>query len=253
MLDHPLSPGESSAVERGPWHYGADYVSVYFRAEMEKLRNLVPPPFAIADGRCSAYVCEIVSVNESDPAMVGRQPDRTLYHEAAVGVKCTFNGKPGVFYPVMWVSTEWALLRGLLNGYQKRLADKIALTKLHPLNPGLEPVGPGTEFAGFCVKGSERMLSLKVRVTHKGDPSDIPSFGATFGRRVFPRTDATQATVGEAVEVLKSNSRISDVWVGEGSVDSVLGLGAAKVDLGASFRSGFTISGSRVLMKDSNP
>ncbi len=249
MLDHPLAPGDTSAIEPGPWHYGADYVAVYFSGDRSRLKNLVPEPFRVEDGGCIAYACEIISVSDSKRDMVSSRPDRTLYQEAAVGVKCSFNGKPGVYYPVMWVTTEWALLRGLLNGYQKRLADRIAITKLHPLNPVLKPVAVGSELSGFCVKGPERVLSLRVKLAKKGEPEALPNFGVTYGMRSFPRTDGSQGSVAEAVEILKSNSRLSDVWLGEGWLETTLDVGKFEVTGGAVYRSGFTISGSKVIAK----
>jgi hypothetical protein len=247
MLDHPLVPGSTSAIEKGPWHYGADYVSVYFRGEPLSLKRLVPPPFVEEDGMCMAYVCEIVSVADSGADMVASRPDRTIYQEAAVGVRCRFKKKQGIFFPVMWVTTEWSLLRGILNGYQKRLADRIAMSKLHPLNPGLRPISPGTKLGGFCVKGPEKTLSLEVAVEKAGSPSDLPSFGATFGMRRFPSTNPGQETVNEPVEILKSNSRVTDVWLGTGSVGTKLEVGKIEPLYGAVYRSGFTISGSKPL------
>ena len=247
MLNHPLVPGETSAVEIGPWHYGADYLSVYFDADASKLEKLVPPPFVVDDGSCFGYVCEIISVSDAGAGMVSSRPDRTLYQEAAIGVKCRFGDRVGVFFPVMWVSTEWSLLRGLVNGYQKRLADNISMTKLHPLNPGLKPVASGAIFSGFCVKGPEMTLRVEVKVERLGTPSDLPSFGPVFGFRKFPRTDPTQVGVDEPVEILKSNSRVSDAWLGRGSFETTLEVGTVKPKLGAVYKSGFTISGSRVL------
>ncbi|MDG6990563.1 MAG: acetoacetate decarboxylase family protein [Nitrososphaerota archaeon] len=247
MLDHPLVPGDSSAIEKGPWHYGADYIAVYFKGEKARLRGLVPAQFEVDDGTCVAYACEIVSVADGARKMVAERPDRTLYEEAAVGVKCKFGERQGVFYPVMWVTTEWSLLRGLLNGYQKRLADKISMTKLHPLNPGLGPVAPGMEFRGFCVKGPEEVLSLAVSVEREGSASDLVSFGSTFGMRRFPRTDGSQGSIDEPVEILKSNSRVADVWTGKGSLNTTLDVGTVAPISGAVYKSGFTISGSRVL------
>ncbi len=249
MSDHPLTPGPTSAIEPGPWHYGADYVAVYFEGDPASLSKLLPAPYQVSGGVCMAYVCEIVSVGDSNPSMVSTRPDRTLYHEAAVGVGCRFGERQGVFYPVMWVTTEWSLLRGILNGYQKRLADRISLTKLHPLNPGLKPVSPGVEFGGFCVKGPQATLSLGVKVERSGQASDLPSFGATFGLRKFPRTDASQLAVDEPVEILKSNSKVTDVWVGSGSVRTTLEVGTIRPTMGAVYRSGFTISGSKALRK----
>jgi hypothetical protein len=247
MFDHPFVPGDTSAIEPGPWHYGADYVAVYFEAEAAKLKQFVPEPFDVEDGRCIGYVCEIISVSDSKRTMVSSQPDRTLYHEAAIGIGSTFNGKRGVYFPVMWVTTEWALMRGILNGYQKRLADRIAMTKLHPLNPGLVPIARGSEFSGFCVKGAERTLSVRVKIDRKGEPQELPSFGATFGMRRLPKTDPSQGEVAEAVEILKWNAKLSDVWIGDGSMDTTLDIGKFKVTGGSVYKSGFTISGSRVL------
>ncbi len=244
---HPLVPGAHSAIERGPWHYGADYVTVYFEGDSAMLSKLVPKPFEVADGGCMAYVCEIVSVSDGGADLVATDPDRTLYQEAAIGIKCRFKEKPGLYFPVMWVNTEWSLMRGLLNGYQKRLADRIALTKLHPLNPGLKPVVAGSRLGGFCMKGASRVLSVSVAAERPGTPSDLPAFGSTFGRRAFPRTGDSQGEVDEAVEIVKSNSRVADVWLGSGRVETVLPVGEPRSTGGAVYRTGFTISGSRVL------
>ena len=222
-------------------------MTVFFDGEPDRLSRLVPRPFEVTDGRCMAYVCEIVSVSDSGAEMVASEPDRTIYNEAAVGVRCQYRQRAGVYFPVMWVSTEWSLLRGLLNGYQKRLADKIALTKLHPLNPGLRQLAPGAQFGGFCVKGGQRTLSVRVTVRKAGTQADLPNFGVTFGKRFFPRTDASQGLIQEAVEVLKSNSKSSDIWLGDGSVETTLEVGEPNAVVGAVYRTGFTISGSRVL------
>jgi hypothetical protein len=249
LFDHPFVPGDTSAIEPGPWHYGADYLAVYFETDPNNVKQYVPEPFDVEDGSGLAYVCEIVSVSDSKRTMVAAQPDRTLYYEAAIGIRSTFGAKQGVYFPVMWVTTEWALMRGLLNGYQKRLADRIAMTKLHPLNPGLSPVGRGSEFSGFCVKGAERTLSVRVRVEKKGESPELPNFGATFGMRRLPKTDQSQGEVAEAVEITKWNARVSDVWLGEGLLETTLDLGKFNVTGGAVYKSGFTISGSRVLAK----
>jgi len=247
MLDHPMVPGRTSAIDKGPWHYGADYITVYFKAQPGRLRGLVPRPFLVDDGLGMAYVCEIISVSDSGAEMVSTEPDRTVHQEAAVGVKCRYGGRQGIYFPVMWVTTEWSLLRGLLNGYQKRLADKISLTKLHPLNPGLKSISPGLRFSGFCVKGAKTMLAVNVRIQRRASPADLPKFGATYGMRKFPQTDPSQGSVDEPVEIQKSNVRVSDVWLGGGSVETSLDLGRPTPVSGAVYRSGFTISGSRVL------
>ncbi len=238
-MDLPMEQGTTSAIEPGPWHYGADYVTVYFRAEPSKLKELLPAPFVVGDGACMAYVCEIVAVSGGNPELVGQ--------EAAVGIACSYRGRSGIYFPVMWVDSEWSLLRGILNGYAKRLADKIVMTRRHPLNPGLGPVGSGTTFSGYCMKGGVRTLWVQVTLESQGAPKDLVGFGPTYGTRRFSSTDQSQAGVSEAVEISKSNSRVSDVWKGKGSLTTSLDLGTMEPLRGAVYSSGFTISGSKVL------
>lgn len=247
VSDHPLDLSDGSAVEPGPWHYGADYITVYFRGEVSKLEKLLPALFPVADGTCMAYVCEIVSVSEGGSRIASEEPERTFYREAALGIRCFHQNDQGIYFPVMWVDTEWSLLRGLVNGYSKRLADKIVMTKVHPLNPGQKPLSKGTAMTGYCVKGGQRTLLVRANLERAGEPTDLVPFGRTYGMRKYPTTDSSQSKVAEAVEILKSNTKFSDVWIGSGSVETSLEVGKAEIIRAATYKSGFTISGSRVL------
>lgn len=111
MYRHPLIPGVGEFIEPGPWHYGADYVGVYFMAEKNRLQGFLPEGLRVGDGSCIAYVCEIVSVSERNPGMLSEDPDRTVYGEAAFGIGCSYDGKPGVYFPVLWVDKDWSLVR----------------------------------------------------------------------------------------------------------------------------------------------
>src|SRR2546428_8409826 len=112
--------GIDSLVEPGPWHYGVDYLSVYFRGEPGPLQKLIPRFFEVrGHGAGVAYVSEFVSVSEGMPDATFENPERTIYREAALGVACSWRGKAGVYFPVMWVDKDWSLARGWLNGYAK--------------------------------------------------------------------------------------------------------------------------------------
>jgi len=248
-LRHTLDLGGGSAVERGPWHYGADYVAVFLKAERPKLARLLPRQLEVGDGTCIAYVCEITSVAEGRSSDIADRPEKTLYREGAFGVGCYFKGHRGVFFPVMWVDTEFSLLRGLINGYSKRLADMIHLSRHHPLNPGLAPFGKGTRLSGYCVKGDRRVLSVAVEIERSGVPEDLIGLGRTYGLRMFPSTHPSQNSIAELVEVVKSGQRTSNVWVGDGSFEVDIEIGRSRALFGSFYSSGFTISGARVLRR----
>ena len=239
--------GMDSIVDPGPWHYGVDYLAVYFRADPRVLQRLLPDFLKAGDGVCVAFISEFVSVSESKPEALFDVPEKTLYREAAVGVGCVWKEKSGVFFPIMWVDQDWSLARGWLNGYAKRLADQIVMSRLHPMNPGIKPMGRGTKLAGYCVNDGSKVLSVKVRVDGKGDANDIVRFGSTFGVRRFPSTHDSQERREEPVEVIKYDTSNSDIWIGEGEFAAAGLEGSPVVLKGLYYKSGFSISGAKVL------
>ncbi len=245
--------GIDSLVEPGPWHYGVDYLSVFFRANPGSLQKLLPGFFKVRDGVGVAYVSEFVSVSEGKPEAIFEDPEKTIYREAALGVACSWRGRAGVYFPVMWVDKDWSLARGWLNGYAKRLADRIVMTRLHPMNPGVKPLGNGTRLAGYCVKDGSNVLTVRVRILGRGRVDDIVKFGATFGVRRFPSTHKSQLRREEPVEVMRYDASAGDIWSGEGELEAP-GLDdnddvKPTVLKGLFYKSGFSISGARVLTR----
>lgn len=248
--------GRAALVDEGPFHWGIDYVTVYFEGEQDSLQKLLPEGLKIADGTGIAYIGEFLSVSEKCPESVYTDPTQTLYHEAAIGLACSHEGRPGLCFVFMWVDKDWSLIRGWLNGYPKKIADEIVMTKLHPLNPLTGGIKVGSRLSGYAVRHGSQVFSVGVRVDRKGSAEDVVRFGATYGMRLFPSTDPTQTAVQELVEVSRSNLRVDNVWVGEGQ----LNLGSApgeelellqplRVKFGCVYQTGFTISGAKVLSK----
>ncbi|MDA4129027.1 MAG: acetoacetate decarboxylase family protein [Thaumarchaeota archaeon] len=246
---HPLEPAPGGLVEPGPWHYGADYIGVYFKAERETLQALLPKGLQVGDGTCLAYVCEIISYSENGSHDANQDPERTQYGEAAYGIGCSFKGNPGIYFPLMWVDKVWSLARGWFNGYAKRYAEKVIMTKFHPLNPYMVSAREDSELSGYASSGGEKVFSLRVKLLKRGEKADLVNFGATYGLRRFPRTSEGQVQVNELVEVQKYNARTSDVWSGEGKVwfSGIEEMGELNMVRGVMYRSGFSISGAKVL------
>lgn len=252
---HFLTPlGRGSVVEEGPWHYGIDYITVYFRADPELLQQLLPQKLKVVDGTSVAYVSEFVSVSEKNPEAYYTDPSQTIYREAGVGVMCRYGDRTGVFYPFMWVDRDWAMIRGWLNGYPKKIADEIVMTRFHSHNKIIGLPREGVKVSGYCTRHGSRLLTLLVELKRAGGVEDLIRFGSTFGVRHFPTTHGSQTGVNELVEVIKTNMQASGIWVG----DAELRLGESpaeelefikplEVIKGLYYKAGFTIEGARVL------
>lgn len=243
-------------VQRGRWHYGADYIAVYYRVSAQQARRLLPEPLEPREELAVAYVTEIVSLSEADPEALHENPAGTLYREAAIGLGCSYEGREGIYFPCMWVDKDWSLVRGLLNGYPKKMADEIAMSKPHPLNPLIGPARPGLRLSGYCVRQGSRLLWLRLTLRRQGGEADLRRFGSVFGLRLFPATHQEQAEVRELVEVLREPGGVANVWVGDAELElgearneELLPLRPREVLYGAWYSAGFTIAGARVLRR----
>ena len=255
---HFLTPmGRGSVVEEGPWHYGIDYISVYYRGDVDSLQKLLPSKLRVVDGTAVAYVSEFVSLSEKNPDATYLDPAQTIYREAGIGVMCRYGEKKGVFFPFMWVDRDWAMIRGWLNGYPKKIADEIAMTRFHIHNKLAQSPDVGVKMAGYCTRHGTRLMKVWIKIEKKGKADDLIKFGSTFGFRHFPKTHESQTGVAELVEVIKTNMRVSDVWIGEGGVELGESIPSEELELArpleiikaAHYKAGFTIEGAITLEK----
>ncbi len=117
----------------------------------DKAQKLLPGFLRDAD-EARIYVADFVTIHGSDINWIYRVPDMTQYREAAVALKVIYNGKTYTYsyFPFMWIDKDWALIRGWLNGYPKKMAE-ISMTRINPLVPTLGGVGRGSKLGGTVV------------------------------------------------------------------------------------------------------
>jgi acetoacetate decarboxylase len=133
----PLSPkGSSSLVEPPPWHYGGEVMQLIFRTDEERAKELIPPPLNLGPepGKGIIWFVEWVSVSESNPDLAFINPERSVYKECLLMIQCSYEGIPGYIVPYIWVDNDFALMRGFVQGFPKKLCH-IYQTKLSDLNP----------------------------------------------------------------------------------------------------------------------
>jgi hypothetical protein len=256
---HFLTPsGNSSVVQGPPYHYGADFITVYFRSPPEKLQYFLPDPLKVSDGSAVCYVSDFVcTISDDDSDAPYSDPAQSTYHEAAVGIKCTYKGNPGVYYPFMWVDRDWSLVRGWSLGYAKKLADDIHLTRLHKYIPKVPYYGIGTKLSGYCSRHGSRILSVSLEITRKGSSKDLQSAPSVYARRYFPSNMEGQDSVNELVEIQKGNAQLGEeIWYGTGKIDffpsrneEVSMIDPVEPMYGLAYQFGFTNYGSKVLEK----
>jgi hypothetical protein len=217
---HFLTPkGKGSVLSEGPWYYGVDYLTVYFVGNRKQLARLLPHPLKIGDGMGLTYVAEFVSVSATDFGNACLNPAQTIYNEAAVGISCTYKERKGVYFPFMWVDTDWSMIRGWLLGYPKKIADDIQMTRTHPLNRLAASFRKGIGVMGYCTRQGRSLVEIGLTIERRGDRKDVIDLGAAYGLRHFPGVGKKGTPVNEVVEIVKSGFRVGkEVWVGDATL-----------------------------------
>ena len=141
----PRSPGgRSSIVPYPPWHYVGDFLVVEYWADPEKAASVLPKgldPHPDA-GRCAAVFADWQSCSEHGGELT--DPSRSQYKEVFIVVNALLDGEEVTTCPFIWVDRDFALTRGWLQGFPKKLGS-IWVTRTF----GLEsPADPGVQGRG---------------------------------------------------------------------------------------------------------
>lgn len=211
----PTKSGKSQIVFEPPWHYGVTYIAAHVKFT-EDSANQVLPDFLKTDGEGWVYIAEFVSPSDNNWDYMYQDPDLVQYMEGAIGLKVEFEGKNYLYYPFMWVDKDWALVRGWIDGYPKKLA-KIVMTRLHPLLPKYNRPEPGLKLGGYVVRGGGVMFRIQVELKEKTE--SVPRLGQFLNIRRFPSRGNNEEDLYEIVSRVRDESVLGEVWRGEAVVE----------------------------------
>ncbi|MEW9492266.1 MAG: acetoacetate decarboxylase family protein [Candidatus Aramenus sulfurataquae] len=209
--------GKSSIVPPPPWHYGVTYIGAHVKFEKESA-NKVLPDFLTTDGEGWIYIGEFISTSESTWDWMYQDPDLTQYMEGAIGLKVYYKGSTYLYYPFMWVDKDWALVRGWLDGYPKKIA-KISMTKLHPLLPKYNKPERGAKLGGYVIRGGNLMFRLQVELEEMGNSVPTKDFGPFLNIRFFPSRGDGEIDLLEIVSRVRDETILGEVWKGKANVE----------------------------------
>ena len=139
----PLTPeGRSSLVPYPPWHYVGAFLVIDYWADPEKAVAFLPEgiePHA-DPGRCAFVAADWQSCSESGDELV--DPSRSQYKEVFVVVNGLLDGEEVTVCSYIWVDRDFALARGWIQGFPKKLGS-IWITRSFglggPADPGMAP------------------------------------------------------------------------------------------------------------------
>jgi acetoacetate decarboxylase len=160
---YPRTPtGTSSLIPAPPWHYSGDLLTVEYRTDPAVVAGLLPRPLQPAQDDPGAVA--LIWADWQSCGATGAElldPVRSQYAECFAVVRCSFDGQVYSRCVFIWVDTDFALVRGLVQGYPKKLGS-IHQTRPHPYGRAAPRIAPGGTFAGTLSAAGRRLAQAVV-------------------------------------------------------------------------------------------
>jgi acetoacetate decarboxylase len=153
--------GRAALLPDPPWHYSGDLLTVEFRIDPERVQELLPAPLELApeDPGAVAFIWADWQSCAADGAQL-LDPVLAQYKEAFVVVRCAYRGEIFSRCAYIWVDTDFAVARGLHQGYPKKLG-QIFQTRPHPYGPAPR-VAAGGRFGGSLSAAGRRLAETRI-------------------------------------------------------------------------------------------
>ena len=214
--------GQASLLPPVPWHYSGDLLTVEYRTDPSAIAARLPDGVSlVADDDDPGAVAFIWADWQScgDRGDELLDPVRAQYREAFVVVRCRYRGQVYSRCLFIWVDTDFALVRGHLQGYPKKLG---SIHQTRPVSVGRAGprLAPGGRF-GMTLAASDRRLA-QATITLRG-PSDHAGFvnqHSMLHNRWFPRIELDgRDSLHEVVTMRGRDVDLGPAFVGDATLD----------------------------------
>lgn len=172
--------GRSSLVPVPPWHYAGQILSIAFEVDTTAVGLLLPAEFGRPTGRAYGHFCEWQATTDGSELL---DPVYAQYKEFFALVEAERPGVdgPALFCPFIYVDQDISMVRGLLQGWPKKMGS-VWMTRSYGLDhPAAAPLRSGSRFGASLSVKDRRLAEASATLTGKeADPLGflaLPTFG----------------------------------------------------------------------------
>jgi acetoacetate decarboxylase len=219
----PRSPdGRASLVPFPPWYYVGDFLVVDYWADPSAVRALLPSGLEPHPdpGRCAAVFADWQSSSNAGSELL--DPSRSQYKEFFIVVNALLDGEEVTTCPYIWVDRDFALARGWIQGFPKKLGS-VWMTRHFGLDCAADPgLRPGASYGGTCAAYERRVAQASVTLERVSDTGSLHSAPPIVNVRHFPRLAAGrhhEPAVHELVRACSRDRTASPIWEGSATLE----------------------------------
>ena len=171
-------------------------------------------------GRAAALFVDWQSCSDGGEELL--DPARSQYREFFITVNALYEGEEVAFCPYIWVDRDFALARGWIQGFPKKLGS-VWITRTFGLDTLADPgLRPGSRFAGTCAANDRRLAEATVTLREPSAAGPTHNDPPIVNVRHLPRLakgSHEQPAVHELVRSLGYDRTRSEVWEGDATLE----------------------------------
>ncbi|MDQ7251251.1 acetoacetate decarboxylase family protein [Dongia sedimenti] len=206
--------GRSSLIPPPPWHYSGDLLTIEYRTDPKNVAALLPAPLTPADedpGAVALIWADWQSCGDSKEELL--DPIRAQYKEAFVVVRCKFDGRTYSRCVYIWVDKDFALLRGIHQGYPKKLGS-IHMTRPHPFGPAPR-LAAGAVFGATLAAADRRIADAVITLRGEVEKNGFVNGHPMAHHRWLPAIDGKGDAHVELIESTGAKFEGGKPWIAD--------------------------------------
>lgn len=210
--------GTSSILPVPPWHYVGDFITVRYRADPAGVQSFLPDGIELADpsGALNLVFADWQSCSDSKVELL--DPVRAQYKECYFDVEVVHDGEHFGRVVLIWVDKDFALARGLHQGYPKKLGS-VWMTRTYPFGNAAPRLEPGAAFGATLAAGDRRLLDVHVTLTaEQSMPAYVAPTSRLHTRRVPSIVSGEPDVLDELVVFSRYAASRGPVWEGDATI-----------------------------------
>jgi hypothetical protein len=213
---HPrTATGRASLLPKPPWFYSGDLLTIEFRVDPARVAELLPEPLEPApeDPGAVAFIwADWQSCAEDREQLM--DPVLGQYKEAFVVVRCSYEDVTYSRCVYIWVDTDFAIARGLHQGYPKKLGS-IHMTRPHPYGPAPR-IAPGGRFGASLAASDRRLAEARIRLSEPTTRNGfVNAHPMAHSRTVTAIDDVTRFRLDEIIVTGSADAEGGQPWAAE--------------------------------------
>ena len=213
----PRTPtGQGTLLPDPPWYYSGQLLTFEYRTDVEAVKAHLPDGIELADedpGAVALIWADWQSCGNDFSQLL--DPVLSQYKEVFLVVRCKYQGNTYTRCLFIWVDKDFAMLRGILQGYPKRLGS-IYMTR--PVNVG--KAGPrletGGKFGATLAVNDRRIAEGTFTITGKSDHNGFVNGHPMLHNRLMPNIEIDgQDALNELIAASGSDADIGAAFTGD--------------------------------------